>query len=228
MSALQVGDIEPTLDQLAATANTEHEAALAAGHAMLLHALAAGEALLAIKSQLRYGEWSAWQDGNLRLSRQDVQLYCRLATHRQVVLDSGVQNRAAAEHLLRFLPMTEKPGNELREEARRLIEQGSTQRQAAALLGVSHSMVAHAVNPALYARKLAYMRERSRRRAEERRALQQAQRQEAIKKALVKAGEATNEAHRLAIRLNDVLAINDAHAHRDKMMDALVRALGVS
>jgi hypothetical protein len=68
------------------------------------------------------------------------------------------------------------------------------------------------------------------------------ERQQAIKRALVKEGEAFNEAYAVITRLDGLLgqarqeaqtrekreAINEAHALRDKMMDTLVRALGVA
>jgi hypothetical protein len=74
-----------TVAELAAVANRQHELAREAGEEMIMHAFAAGEALIAVKAQLQHGEWLPWLAANFSASEDTAQLYMRVARNTERV-----------------------------------------------------------------------------------------------------------------------------------------------
>jgi Protein of unknown function (DUF3102) len=68
-----------SLPDLAAQANAEHAACLSAVSQAIEHARAAGEALIAAKTQCPHGEWGNWLSKNLRASHRTAQTYMQVA-----------------------------------------------------------------------------------------------------------------------------------------------------
>lgn len=79
------GDVVPmgqlTLFDLAAIANREHRAAMHAGIAMVRHAAASGEALIAAKAQVRHGEWLTWLAANFEASVKTAERFMLIAAN---------------------------------------------------------------------------------------------------------------------------------------------------
>jgi transcriptional regulator with XRE-family HTH domain len=234
----------PTLDELARTANREHEAAIGAVGEALAHALLAGEALLAAREMVPKDSWIEWVTENFTSGGYHTAYnYMRLAKSRTLLEEHNVAAVMEGIRLLRQLRVPAMPllPHPDKAEGLRLRKAGKTQQEVAALLGVDQSTVSNwerTKSP------------ESRRRASERRArareaekaLKAQRREQAIKKALVTKGQAVNEVYRMLSRMDQLLgqarvdaetreeraAINEAHTARNKMMDAIVRALGVS
>jgi hypothetical protein len=53
------------------------------------HAIAAGEALLAAKGQVQYGQWLGWVDDHFHGSRRTAQVYMRMARNADVAHLAG-------------------------------------------------------------------------------------------------------------------------------------------
>lgn len=82
---MSVALVRPT-DDLAETANREHEQAIGAATAMVRHALNAGDALLAAKAQTAPGQWTRWLASRFVASPETANVYMALAHHRDVIL----------------------------------------------------------------------------------------------------------------------------------------------
>ncbi len=96
-----------SLTDLAARIRTEHEAVSVALKDSVRHAIAAGEALIEAKEQLKHGEWLPWLREHCTISERTAQLYMRCAKGRAVIeeqIRSGVAdlslNEAAAVLML--------------------------------------------------------------------------------------------------------------------------------
>jgi hypothetical protein len=237
-----------SLDELAATANREHAACLDAGLTMVEHAIRVGEALIEAKrrlggSPLANVGWKEWVASNFEASYGTAVAYMRLGRHRDAAIGAINLNEAlqlCAGRSSRGENHRTDP--EFRADVLAMREEGLSLREVSRMTGISVPTISSWTNPESYKRRLQLQRERQRRRAAERKALAAKERQQAIKRALVKEGEAFNEVYVVITRLDSLLgqarkeaqtrekreAINEAHALRDKMMDTLVRALGVS
>lgn len=241
---------EPTLDELAATINREHEAVVGALESALVHAIRAGEALMLAQRACPSGSWLRWihenfggrqavANGYMRLAENKDAIYARFgpeATQKEALLYLRGLPRNGAWATSRRLP------EGLREEVLRLHAEGMANVTIARLLDLYPSTVARWINPDLARRDY----ENRKRKAAERRAAQEAlrqkEREQAIKRAVRKAGVATQEAWTMAERMQDVLAqaqretedrearraLSKAGEHHRKMRDEIVRALGVS
>jgi hypothetical protein len=98
------------LPVLAATISEHIDAANAAVHRGLEHAIAAGALLIEAKELVAHGEWLPWLQANCRLSERQARTYMRLARHRHR-LESAVTadlTIAAAEALV-GKPKPERP-----------------------------------------------------------------------------------------------------------------------
>lgn len=231
------------LAELADTIRREHQLALDAGGEMLTHAIACGEALLAAKAVVPFGAWRLWLQDNTAQSEATSSCYMRLAHYRALVLADGEGGIKRGLRVLRGVDRVDASLTDQRSvEARQLAADGLSVQAIGELLGVSHTTARAMIDHEYRERRKRQSREYQRRRAADRKAKQAQERDLAIKRALVKVGQATSEAYALANRLDHLLgqargevqskdarrAINEAHAHRDEMMAALVRALGVS
>lgn len=241
----------PTLEELAATANSEYELAREAGKSMLEHAILAGEALLLAKPLIPFGEWDKWNARNIKFPTR-AHRYMWLAENKEEVLSSGVPHMTAALQMLgpRGSAAIEMPGGALREQeadrVREMRAEGATYSSIAKQLDVSVHKVYNIANPAKYAenkeRSNKWSRERYARQKREREAVEAFQRERSIKKALVKEGQAFNEVYAMLTRMDDLLgqargetedrekrrAIAEMHGLRNKMRDMAHAMLGVS
>ena len=78
---------EPTLGELAATANRRHALAEQAARAMALHGYYAGEALLTVKARLPHGQLGPWVEANCDFSERTARRYMWLARKTATVAD---------------------------------------------------------------------------------------------------------------------------------------------
>jgi len=77
------------LASLAEAANREHAACEAAYASAVDHAIAAGEALLAAKAQVQYGQWLQWMDDHFHGSRRTAQVYMKMARNAEAAHLAG-------------------------------------------------------------------------------------------------------------------------------------------
>lgn len=258
MTALErVEVLPPALDEFAATINREHGLVVRSARATIEHAIKAGEALLAAKDACDSGGWLSWLDENIEMHPTTAMWYMRVAYQAEAVRASGETTFTGAFMYLRQKGLLgpDRPGgrrgqgysDETRAEAQYMLDElGMSFTAIATTLGYSYNTVRRWLD-------IEYRRDRdakakkykARRRAElseARRAAAVETRDQRIAAAVREAGGDLAKAYSLATRLDGVLgkaredaknsdqrlAINEAHAHRDKMMDAIVRALGVS
>lgn len=236
----------PTLDELAARIRHEIQGMEDAANKLIDHAIAIGHALIAVKPLVSYGEYELWVERETRLSHNYAKRFVRLAEYEDAVRAAGAESIYQGMQAIKGLPAIALPGSETRQARKERIEAlragGMTIRETAETVGLSVNMVNRILDPAYHERQQAHANAASRRRKAARKALRDREQEQAIRKALVNAGQAKNEAYKLATRLDQILgqcrseaqsgeeriAINEAHAHRDKMMDAIIRALGVA
>lgn len=237
----------PTLDELAATANLEHEACEAilepALRGALSHAITAGEALLSARAQIPTGHWREWLRENFRGSYAAAGRYIRITTYRHLIQESnGVKD---ALEILNGLPaatpmagVEKRFTDETREQAMRDLDSGATLEEVAAMYGCSLTTVYRWRNPN---KNLEHRRRWYARRREQTKALAELERQRKIKAAVRKAGAALSEAYSSAHRMGGVIeqaeseasssetrtALQSAGEHYRKMLDEIIRALGV-
>lgn len=142
----------PTLDELAGVANAEHlalkgaedriRAAVSEG---VLHAIRAGEALLAAQDLVPDGEWQRWVDANVRFHYATVSKYQRIAFYRVEVERwmADPQSKGSAIDAWKSLrglpPMRSAKTIEptVREEIAILAGTGLSNREIARVVGVS-------------------------------------------------------------------------------------------
>jgi ParB-like nuclease family protein/DUF3102 family protein len=81
----------PTVSDLAAEIQAEHDRALEAAHSAVEHAARCGELLLQAKDQAAHGEWQAWVAKHCTFSLRTAQGYMRLAR----TIEAGEAQRVA-------------------------------------------------------------------------------------------------------------------------------------
>jgi predicted transcriptional regulator len=244
--------VEPTLKEIAVTINREHDLAVDAAYASLMHAVRAGELLLIVRDRTPRGQWEDWLNANcpevLRVSKD----YMRVAFYKASI-PKEITSATGALIYLRGRPPRDRTGPlkhppEVRDEALRLVADGRSTREVAGMLGIARSCIRRwvdfdqekgdrgASHLGERAKRARYAREKLAREA-----LRRQEREQKIKRALVKEGQAFNELYAQVTRLDGVfgqarqeaqtkerrLVVNQAHALRDKMMDLLTSALGV-
>lgn len=229
------------LAELAATANREHELCEASERTTLRHAIAAGKALIACREHAAMGgNWQRWLALNFRGSIDTARTYVRLAAH-EASLDVGEEiGITEARRLIAGLPDAHPRARqslyppEIRAEAVALAREIPVT-HAAEKLGIPHTTLRYWCDPK--AGQVAVEKHRA-----ERAALKQVERDKAIGRAVRKAGQALAESYSLSNRMDGVLnqalseATDDAVKAdlleairlRNKMADAIVRALGVA
>lgn len=251
-AATTVEVLEPgqrSLRELADEANREHELARESGAAMVEHAIRAGEVLEEASGQFesRRG-YKAWLAENFHASEHTSHLYRRLARYQNEVRASGAMSIAKASRYLAGSPdISSKTGPRgtsdiVVADMRRMRTEGWTYKAIAAEVGVSQSTVMYWVRPATKAnvKRRAVAAKKITHAAEK--ALREEQRNQAIKRAVRKAGAATAEAYAMAERFQDVIAqaqretedrdarrtLSEAAVDFRRGRDKIVRALGVS
>jgi DNA-binding CsgD family transcriptional regulator len=234
------------LADLAETINREHELVAQAVADAVVHAIAAGEALLAAKALVPYGQWEAWWKTNTNHTAWTSRLYVRLAENKDEVLRSGATSVAAArKHLVGTAAVTLAGAvghRERQAEAERLRNDGKTYQEIGGVLGVSTATVRMMLNSEYAENHRRRNRESAKRRRAALKALEERERQQHLMKTVRKAGGAMAEMYSMAERMQDVLAqahretenrearaaLAAAGEHYRKMRDEIVRALGIS
>lgn len=180
-----------SLDDLAARANEEHEATQQVMTYVVDHGLNVGRALLEARSRHEGAStWCKWMDDNLSFPRGLASLYMRMVVYEDELRSAGVvSGQKQIRRVLRGLPPlprvtdTRTLDPSLEPEAKRLVAEGCTHREAARLLDVSEDTIKRWVSPT-YAKKRAAARQRRRKEAEAAaRALAEKERREAVRKA---------------------------------------------
>jgi transposase len=162
---------EPSLDELAATANHEHALVLEAGVSMVEHAIKAGEALIAAKGLLPFGAWNQWLDARFEAGcKATARNYMRIARHR-ALLESC--EPAGLVDALRLIAGADRSDRNLarEQEMKALRASGLTYKAIAEQVGVSPATVRRSLDSAARQAEHAYQRAR---RGEQRRALRKA------------------------------------------------------
>lgn len=235
-----------SLSELAEEIRREHRAFVAAGEAMLSHAICAGAALLQARARgvWRDSGWVNWLEDTVGIHQSTGANYMRFAHYAAELRAAGIKSNGEARLYLRGLvgPTRSSGGKalpaEVQNEARRLVTAGLSARAAARLLGISDNAVLKYTNPAYAERE----RERNRVARDRRRVERDRARRRKIERAAKRAGGALAEAYAMAERMQDVLgqahgeatdreareALSKAGAYYRKMRDEIVRALGVS
>jgi hypothetical protein len=164
MSAVEVlAPGELSLNELAAEANREHAAVEDALVGVIMHAIAAGKALLQARRRVALGNWHEWLADNFAGSRELASRYMRLAHYEDIVLarpwadeqpkvgnqwthDRGAETTRAWEYLRGLPPVSEgrakRYDEATHEEARRLHTNGVSYREIGRMLGVNHHTIA--------------------------------------------------------------------------------------
>lgn len=200
-----------TLEELAAAVRTEHAAAVEAGGTMVERAIRAGDALRAAKEQVERGGWERWLTAEFpELHPKTLRLYMRLSKYQVRVRAARPSTVTQAHRLL--LGEAVKPADaEMREEAKRLIKGGMSQRAAARELGLSQDALRTLVDPRHVERR------RARRRAESREARRvRLQKERATEAAKVGGGlaEAYSLVRKAAQALERAAAETNGDAHQ--------------
>lgn len=237
------GDDRGRLRDLIGTINREHTLAYQRAVEALEHAIRCGEALIEAREIVPEGEWLEWCETNLNLGTGTLHRYIRVATYKQELF-AAERKPASINAAISYLRAIEAPAasssrNGRRptfdvDEARRLRKQGMTYTNIGALLGVSDVAVWRQLTPGATKRTLVYATRYKRKRAAERRALEQAERDKAVAKVGGAAAEAYALLRRTALALdqamreataNELHALRDALAHTHRAEDAIVSAL---
>lgn len=179
-----------SLEDLRETIEREHQLVVQTGVAMIEHAIAAGEALLAAKTMVPRGEWEAWLTANFPDRHPKThRLYMRVAKFKDRVRAAAPATLSEAHKLLEG--EAQRPYEPaMRDAARQLRREGLTYAQIADELGASTYAVEGWCNPKTIERR------RQRRRAESRAARRALTRQERDRDAR-KAGGSLAETYAL-------------------------------
>jgi predicted transcriptional regulator len=244
VTALARPDTAPSLEDLVATVNREHALVGQSARAVLDHAMAAGDALLAIKERhIGHGEWRTWVEANVDVHWTTANDYMRVAYFRERLEELGATQLKEALTLLLGLRRGDSPPGRaglpgLADEARELRANGLSDSIIAERLGVSNSAVYKWTRP----ERVRQYAEKARREKEQLRELREREQQVKVARAVRKKGGAIADLYALSERMQDVLGeahreCEDQEARRElalagqcyrQMRDHVVRALGVS
>lgn len=235
----------PTLEELGVSITNGHSEVLSNGENLIGFAIAVGEDLLAAEPMVHAGEWLAWLSANTPLTPPQARDYRRLARHRDVLASA-----TGIRHGLRLISGVsdgrQRPGVAARAERdaeiHRLSREGKSRAEIAEIVGLTRITITEILDPVNRAKRKAATAERNRIRRAEQKALRQQEQQAALKKALVKEGQAFNEVWTMLLRMDDLLgqargetedrekreAIRQMHDLRDKMRDMAFQYLGIS
>lgn len=245
-TAVQAGEVlapgERTLKELSEAFRFERDEAERHLVAALDHVIQAGRVLLEARQRVEPGGWGRWLDEMVEASAYTASAYMRCAEFEDE-LRLGLSTGAGLKEAIRFLRASGldrtghigPPRGERRERGLRMLAQGATYREVAALCGVSKSTVQTWARPDL-------ARGYQQRKAAREKARKEAERAKALKHAVRRAGGARAEAYAMAERLQDVLAKahmeaegreakaawSEAGVNYRAMRDHIVRAFGVS
>lgn len=228
MSALEVVTT-PTLDELAATINREHELVVAAGESIVHHAILAGEALSEVKARLAWGEWETWLEKHFPKGIDTAYHYLRFAAYKDRV--KGASSLNAARAILNGVPYgtVGRPRSEHAETILAMRDAGLKRREIAEKLGVSKYSVDWQLRPPEYrqralGRSMKANRDRDARNRAAKKALERQERDAAMKKQGGDAWDAYVLVRKLAPLLES-LKLNSAYAKCVAIEDELVKAV---
>lgn len=242
---VEVVGAEPTLEELAATANQEHGFAIDAAGAALRHAIRSGEALLAARERVPNREWSRWLSDHIPFSGKAASTYMRLAHYQEYVTAGEHSSIESARLSLRWLPVVRDHKRqrvqyppETSKQACELREDGATFSEITAITGCSESTVRRMVIPGEAERH----REKVNRAAIEARSKRQAAKERRRSQAVRKIGGSVAKSYSgLRITLDEMQRAHDEAESREvkaalgaamsKLHDAedqIVRALGIA
>lgn len=245
---MSVALVRPT-DDLAATANHEHEQALNAANAMVRHAMNAGDALLAAKAQTAPGQWTRWLAAQFVASPETANVYMSLAHHREAIeANTEVKSISQARRYLREIgAVREEHGSHgrgvyvteaVREEARAMKREGRTYKQIADALGTHVSTVHGWCNPDTIGNRRTRQAKSKAHRREVARALRRQERDRAAAKMGGSVAEAYSMVRKTAQAVDRACeasedrevraALNTALTKLHAAEDAIVRALGIA
>lgn len=216
-----------TLDVLAATANREHRLVVQSGHAIVEHAILAGEALLEAKVLVGRGGWTRWLAEAFEQSPKTANDYMRIARYKEFVRESRPDGLNAATRLLREHEVArprDVHNDDVRDQAATLSYQGVPRRDIAALLGTSPEQVTYLLNPASYEKRLRTNREKRRVIAAERQVREAEAQRQAVKRAARKVGAEMGDLYATAERMQDLFSPAQAKTCDAEAKAALVRA----
>lgn len=145
---------EPTLAELAATANREHNLARQAHDSFLQHAISAGHALIAARRQVPSGGWTTWVTRHFKASRATACKYVKLAEHEALVLEETGSTNASITRAYAVLPpggQSWKYDKTIHDQAIKMRKDGATYKAIADELGISKSVAVKWNRPGAYA-----------------------------------------------------------------------------
>lgn len=228
-------------------ANEHHRLAVQAAVDAVEQAIAAGESLL--QCQLIWDAtwegretWAEWLDSNFDASRGLATLYMRLARYKQQVRSSGLTTVSGARDYLRRIEAPPAHGlggprkwpSWMRDEAKRLRQEGATLAQISGHLGVHPATIKGWLDP--QGARTAQRRYKAKRRAEKA-ALERQKRDQAVKAAGGAAAEAYAQIRRVLQTLDHAYAaaadndertaFNKAITQLHRAEDSIVQALGI-
>lgn len=215
-----------SLSELARTVRDEDARAIAAAGAVIHHAIAAGDALLAAKEQVPRGQWQKWLRENCcepdaQYASSRLYTYMRMALNRDLVMHSGAATVLQARKLLSREIYARGQGLghrliDLDPSVLDLVRRGEiTQREAAKRLGVSVQTVRNRLDGGKK------NRENQHRLAAARRALKRQQRDDEVRKS----GGALAEAYALTRRALQRLDQAQADATSAEQRTAIATAM---
>lgn len=234
---------EPTLQELATTANREHEAAEGAAESWLDHAVRAGQALLAAQERVPGGEWGSWLEANFAASRWQASRYARAALYEAALQQAGVSTGAQVQAVLAGLPPVRESGwyvkrEDARELAISLRAAGMMHREIAKAVGVHVRTVQDWVTPGAAERRAEATARRQRARRTDAARKRQALLDREVRKRGGDAAEAYSLLRRAAQRLDRAIVALDPGEQRGELNKAyrkvtsaegdVVRALGIA
>ena len=245
---------ECTLGELFDGANREHDFGCHAAAAALAHWMSAGDLLIEARriAEAAGRPWGAWIEEYFHGGYSTAQSFIRMATYRSLLEDRAdeVTNIAQALRYLRGLPpsaprgprggyTSADPDGSLAGDACRLASGGVSQRDIAAMLGVSAITVWRWLNPDVARQRRAEERRRRYGRDKARRVIE---RREARDAAVRKVGGSVAEAYSMIRKTAQVVdrahgkvtnrevraALSASLAKLHSAEDEIVRALGIS
>jgi hypothetical protein len=230
-----------TLDDLAETVRQEHRETERAVSQVVLHAIRCGQALLAARPQIEYGEWRDWLEG-VDISQAAASKYMRIAYYKDS-LPRDVRTIADAWESVVGRPAVKRSGRPptppaMIEDAQKMRADGLTYDAIAERVGAHTMSVYYWLNPDKYAESTRRNEERRRQREQERKALRREEQAKAVKKF---GDKKIDEGYSLIRRALNVLdqaqsdtddreiagGLREAIAHLQKADAEVLRTLGI-
>lgn len=239
MSAARPPGMRPTermslpadnLTSLAQTVRDEHGLVVVGLRQTLHHAIAAGEALIAARQQLKVGEWCQWVETEIEIARQTARNYVRIATYRDEVLAlTGTPSIRDALTSLRELPPSASFGGWNRKgltpaeiaDVKAMRSEGTSWQSIADEMGIPRMRIQRVIDPSRIKRDAVTRNRSALRRTAERAALAARERDEAVRKLGGDASVAYALLRKAAQALDNAIAGCEPGEERQAMQSAL-------